>query len=305
MQETFVTSATSQPLVSVVIPTYNMARYLAEAVQSVLDQTYPHFEIHVIDDGSTDNPREAIAHLMASGRIQFHAIPNSGQGKAKNVGIRASRGQFIAFLDADDLWVPDKLERQLPLFTRPGIGVVYTDFSRIDASGAPLPRGRVVPRTGWITNELLIDNFVTGMASIVRRECFEAVGLFDESIPMGIDYDLWLRISTKFEFEYLDYVTYLYRFWGGQMSKNFEKRLECAIIIMKRLIESNPGLVPPEVENVAWAHTFTYGGNGFARSGDRARALNWYVKALRTRPHYLAAWRQLFKLAVPFRSVAS
>jgi glycosyltransferase involved in cell wall biosynthesis len=294
--------------VSVVVPTHNMARFLGEALQSVLTQTYDNLEVQIIDDGSTDNPRDAIAPLLADPRVHFHSIPQSGQGKAKNTGIRASRGQFIAFLDADDLWVADKLEKQLPLFVRPEIGVVYSDFERIDVNGAPLETFRGPVYEGRITNQLLIENFVTGMASVVRRECFDAVGLFDETIPMGIDYDLWLRISTRFEFVYLDHVTYQYRFWGGQMSRNFEKRLDCAITIMKRLIEANPGLIPEHVQEEAWAHTFTYGGNGFAKAGRHRDALYWYLKALRMRPTYLDAWRQIAKLAVrplrPLQAVA-
>ena len=294
-----------QPLVSVVLPTHNMAAYLPEALRSVLDQTYPHLEVHVIDDGSTDNPREAIRDMLADPRVHFHSIPQGGQAKAKNFGIAASRGEFVAFIDADDWWVLDKLERQLPLFVRPEIGVVYTNYSLTDAKGNWLPTNRPVARTGRITNELLIDNFVTGMASVVRRECFEAVGPFDEAIPMGIDYDLWLRISTKYEYEYLDYVTYLYRQWGGQMSRKFDKRLDCAIRIMQRFLDQNPGLVPSSVQNLAWAHTYTYGGDGFAMLGERRRAMSWYLKAIRTRPHYVSAWLQIARLAVqPLRKTA-
>lgn len=287
-----------RPLVSVVLPTHNMARFLGEALQSVLSQTYDQLEVHVIDDGSTDNPREAIGAMLSDTRVHFHTIPQSGQGKAKNVGIRASRGEFIAFLDADDLWTLDKLETQLPLFVRPEIGVVYSDFERIDVNGTPLETFRGPVHVGRITNQLLIENFVTGMASIVRRECFEQVGLFEETIPMGIDYDLWLRISTKFEFAYHDRITYKYRFWGGQMSRNFAKRLDCAIQIMRRLIDNNPGLVPRHIQDEAWAHTFTYGGDGFAQLGQNAEAVKWYFRAIRVRPTYVAAWKQLIKLGL-------
>ena len=176
--------------------------------------------------------------------------------------------------------------------------MVYSDFRLVDVNGAPLPTSRPPARVGRITNELLIENFVTGMASVVRRQCFEDIGLFDESLPMGIDYDLWLRISTKYEFAYLDYVTYLYRFWGGQMSRNFEKRLDCAIAIMQRFLDSNPGLVPNAIQNEAWAHTYTYGGDGFVQNGQQTRALRWYLKAIRIRPWYVPAWKQLVKLAL-------
>jgi len=294
-----------KPLVSVVLPSHNMARHLPEALRSVLDQTYPHLEVEVIDDGSTDNPRAAIADMLADPRVHFHSIQQSGQGKAKNFGIKASRGEFIAFIDADDWWVLDKLERQLPLFVRPEIGVVYTDYVLTDSHGNKLPTNRPRVRTGRITNELLVENFVTGMASIVRKECFDKVGLFEEVIPMGIDYDLWLRISTKYEYEYLDYVTYLYRQWGGQMSRKFDKRLDCAIQIMQRFLDQNPGLVPPAIQNLAWAHTYTYAGDGFANLGQHRKALSWYAKAVRTRPHYFPVWKQMVRLALdPVRKAA-
>lgn len=289
-------------LVSVVIPTFNMARFLPEAVGSVLGQTYPHLEIHVIDDGSDDDPRGALGPLLADSRVRFQTILQSGQARAKNVGIRAAAGQFIAFLDADDLWVPDKLERQLPLFERPEIGVVYTDHQNIDDQGHPLPTTSPRPRTGRVTNELFIENFVTGMTAIVRRECFDRVGLFDESIPMGIDYDLWLRISVAYEFGYLKQRTYLYRSWEGQMSRRFATRLSCAIGIMERFLERHPGLVPPEVQREAWAHTFTYGGEAFARQGRPVEAVRWLLRAIGRHPQYWPAWYQLAAVpARPFR----
>jgi glycosyltransferase involved in cell wall biosynthesis len=287
------------PLVSVVLPTYNMARFVPGALQSVLSQTYRHLEVHVVDDGSADDPRNAIAPLLSDDRVHFHWQPHAGQGRARNTGVRLARGDYVAFLDADDLWVPDKLERQLPLFDRPDVGVVYTDFQCIDVKGAQIPTSRLRARTGRITNELLIENFVTGMTSLVRRECFESVGPFDELLPMGNDYDLFLRISTKFEFAYLDHVTYLYRHWEGQLSRNFEARLDCAIAIMKRLLDAHPGLIPRDIENTAWAHTYTSGGHAFATAGRRKTALSWYLKALRARPGYLPAWVRLLRLALP------
>ncbi len=292
------TPTSTEPLVvSVVVATYNMARYLRAAVESVLDQTYPHLEVHVVDDGSTDDPRSVLAAVLSrDSRLRLHVIPQSGQAKAKNVGIRAATGEFVGFLDADDLWVPDKLERQLPLFDRPQVGVVYSNHLNIDGEGRALPTSWAEPRTGWVTNELFIENFVTGMTAIVRRECFDRVGLFDESMAMGIDYDLWLRISVAYEFAHLDYQTYLYRSWEGQMSRKFGTRLASAISIMQRFLAQHPGVVPPGVENEAWAHTFTYGGEAFARQGRPLEALRWLAKAIRVRPSYGPAWRQLAAL---------
>lgn len=285
-----------EPLVSVVVPTHNMARFVAEAVNSVLAQTHRNLEVHVIDDGSTDNPRSALEEVMKDPRVVFHCQPAGGQAKAKNRGILASRGEFVAFLDADDLWVPDKLEKQLPKFTRPEIGVVYTNYRWIDVNGVLMPTPPVQPRTGRITNDLFVVNFVTGMASIVRRECFDAVGIFNESLAMSIDWDLWLRISAKYEFEYMDEVTYLYRQWPGQMSKNFETRFGCAIRVMKQFLEEHPGLVSASTASLAWAHTYS----GF---GEKLRSVRrWrdagksYLGALRARPTYLPAWKGLVRV---------
>jgi glycosyltransferase involved in cell wall biosynthesis len=285
-------------LVSVVIPTFNMARFLPAAVSSVLRQTYPDLEVHVIDDGSSDDPRGALGSLLGDPRVRFQSTPQGGQARAKNRGIQAAAGSLIAFLDADDLWVPDKLERQVPLFDRPEIGVVYTDYQNVDPQGQPLPTIATSPKTGRVTNELFVENFVTGMTAIVRRECFDRVGMFDESIPMGIDYDLWLRISVAYEFAYLDYRTYLYRTWEGQMSRRFSTRLACAIAIMERFLERHPGVVPPKVQREAWAHTFTYGGEAFARRGQPLEAVRWLLRAIRHYPDYWPAWYQLAALPV-------
>lgn len=300
------TTVQDPPLVSVVIACYNMARYLPSAVESVLAQTHQPIEVLVVDDGSTDDPRGALGPLLADPRVHFERIPNSGQAKAKNTGIRAARGSFIAFLDADDLWVPDKVERQLPRFADPRVGVVYSDHLNIDPEGRPLPTSCPAPRTGQVTNALFIENFVTGMTSIVRRECFDTAGFFDEAIPMGIDYDLWLRISVHYHFDHVAHASYLYRSWEGQMSRKFEQRLRWAIHIMNRFLAANPGLVPADVQHEAWLHTYTYGGDAFGRQGQPALAIKWLLKALWLKPTHLPAWRQLAALPVrEFRRLRS
>ena len=128
-----------KPLVSVVIATYNMGQYLADAIRSVLDQTRPNLELLVIDDGSTDNTRDVVAGFEADARLRYRRQPNSGQARAKNVGIALARGRFIAFCDADDLWTTDKLERQLHAFDDAGrVAVVYGRNRKIAADGSPL-----------------------------------------------------------------------------------------------------------------------------------------------------------------------
>lgn len=301
----------AEKFVSVIIATYNMELYLAEAINSVLDQNYDNLEIIIIDDGSTDNTVKVIEKFANEPRVKYFYQINGGQAKAKNRGIVESKGDYIAFLDADDKWTSDKLEKQLPyfdLFTE--VGVVYTKVAQIDQFGEILGCPDTRCYSGKITEKLFVENFVTGMASIVRRECFDKVGYFDESLPMGIDWDLWLRISVHFEYYYLDEVTYLYRQWLGQMSKNKRRRYACAVKIMEKFLADNPGLLSSSTINEAWAHTNVGIAISVAKfEGNRLYALKYLGKALRYKFTYLYAWKTFVKILInryyPGKSIIS
>jgi len=292
----------STPLISVVIAAYNMARYLPAALDSVLRQTFPDFEVHVVDDGSTDDTQQ-ILRAIADSRVQCHYQPNRGQAAAKNAGIRASRGEFVAFLDADDAWMPHKLATQLPLFERSAsVGVVYAPAIYVDASGQVIPPYSPLRFRGKVSGPLLIENFVTFPSTVVRRACFATAGVFDESLPMAIDYDLWLRMSVRYEFDYIEQPLMYYRVWPGQMSTRNYERYAYAIAIMRRFLDANPGLVTPAVIREAWAHTYCGRGNHSA-SVRRAplSALKDYARALSFLPSYLPAWKGIVKtlLSIP------
>jgi len=284
----------------VVIASYNMGRFLTQAVDSVLAQTYPVFDIHVVDDGSTDNTVDVMCRYEADARVHFHRQKNQGQAVAKNRGILAARGDFVAFCDADDMWTPDKLEKQMPHFRDDlEIGVVHTNFVLMDEKGSLLHTPKREYYSGWISGRLLIDNFVNGMASVVRRQCFDKVGIFDESLSMGIDYDLWLRISAHYRIEFVDVVAYQYRQWPGQMSRKHNERYECAVRIMKKFLHNHAGVVPAAAVREAWAHTYVGRGYNLWKI-DRAplRALRFYLKALGQRPDYWPAWKEIIRLAI-------
>lgn len=287
-------------LVSVVIASYNMAKYLPLAVRSVLSQTYRNLEVHIIDDGSTDSTKDVLSEFEAEARVYYHWQPNQGQASAKNKGVRESKGDYIAFLDADDMWMPEKLEKQVPLLEKSErTGVVYSPFTYMDAEGNPLPTPPRRFHRGNISGPLLIDNFVGFNTTVVRRRCFEEVGQFDEALPMGIDYDLWLRFSTRYEFDFVEESTMYYRIWPGQMSTNYEGRFECALRIMNRFLRENIGVVEPETIQEAWAHTFAGRGDCYRRIGnDRRKAMKDYLRALGYRRGYLPAWKGLLKLAL-------
>jgi len=283
--------------VSVVVANYNMGRFVRQAVHSVLAQTYPVHEIIVVDDGSSDNSSEELQEFSGHPSVRVIFQRNGGQAKAKNRGILEATGDFIGFCDADDMWTPTKLERQLPVFDEdPLIGVVHTNFVRISVDGAVLGTPSRQYYDGWIAGRLLVDNFVNGMASVVRRECFNRVGVFDESLPMGIDYDLWLRISPHYMFRFIDERAYLYRQWEGQMSHRHQKRFECAVRIMTRFIQEHPDAVDSRTRREAWAHTFVSRGEAL-RDVElrRSMAYVYFLKALREKPDYLPAWKAILR----------
>ncbi len=193
------------PLVSVVLPTYNRARLLSRAVKSVLDQTYPNFELIVVDDCSTDGT-EGVVKGFQDDRIRYiRHEKNQGAPIARNTGIRAAEGKYIAFQDSDDVWCSTKLEKQVNAFNSASVdlGVIYTSFWLIDNDKETMVPSSLVKQTeGKIHNILLAMNFVSLSSAIIKKECFVNVGMF-ENIPRFQDWELWLRISKYYSFKHL------------------------------------------------------------------------------------------------------
>ena len=296
------------PLVSVVVTCYNYGRYLRECINSVLKQTYSNFEIIVIDDGSTDDTPQIIQSFLDNRLIKYFRQDNQGQATAKNEGIKRSRGDLIAFLDADDQWQPTKLEKQLYLFTSDQVGVVYSRASRINATGKPIPSPvdskYLKPRRGMVTNYLIYDNFVPFSSSIVRSECFEKFGAFNDQLQMGIDWDRWLRISTKYTFEFCPEKLLIYRSGhGDQMSRNLEKRIFCADIIIESFLNDFPKAVSNRILKDSSYYTYCSRGYLF-RKMNIIKSINYYNKAIRTYPLCLEAYVGLIKsLLFTFRRI--
>ncbi len=287
------------PTYSVVVTCYNYGHYLAGCLESVLRQTYQNFEIILVNDGSTDNTDEVIAPYIRDSRILYIKQPNAGQANAKNTGIRNANGGLIAFLDADDLWEETKLEKQISLFQDPHVGVAYSTVRYINEQGSEIPSmdesTYLTPQAGKVTEFLFFDNFIPFSSSVVRCECLDRVGAFDESLIMGIDWDLWLRISVHYLFRFVDEPLLLYR-WGhaDQMSKNLDLRHECADRIMARFLARNPGMIPDKIINDAMVYTYARRGYCY-RSQNVMTSLKYYLKAIRTNPIHWGTWKGLIK----------
>ena len=187
------------PLVSAIIPTFNRAQALEKAVASVLAQSWPNLEIIVVDDGSTDNSADLLYDRYGS-RIRLLRLPcNRGVSYARNRGIELSRGSFIAFLDSDDLWQPEKIERQLAFMQAdPDILISQTDEIWIRNGKRVNPCKHHQKPSGSIFSECLPLCVVSPSAVMMRRRFFAEIGLFDENLPACEDYDLWLRAACRY-----------------------------------------------------------------------------------------------------------
>lgn len=186
------------PRVSVIIPTYNRAGLVPEAVASVLAQTYRDFELLVVDDGSTDGTREVLAAF--GGEIQVLRPHRGGVSAARNRGISAAQGEWLAFLDSDDLWLPEKLARQMALMAaQPRLLLSQTEETWVRRGVRVNPPRSHRKEGGRIFLRSLERCLVSPSAAVLHRSLFEAHGGFDESLPAAEDYDLWLRLSWRYE----------------------------------------------------------------------------------------------------------
>jgi glycosyltransferase involved in cell wall biosynthesis len=292
--------------VSVVIATHNYGRYLAGAVRSVLAQTFTDFEVLIIDDGSSDDTPEVVRPFLEDPRIRYHRKEQQGQPKAKNTGIRLSTASLIAFLDADDQWLPEKLERQVGRFAEdPEVGVVYAERLLMDPEGQELEWNRRPLYRGKILPQMFLDNFICFSSVVVRRAVFEEVGLFDETIPMAIDYELWLRVALRYRFDYVEAALVKYRTGHANLSRREEERQLINVGIMRRFLDERGGRarLDRRVVRHAWADTYL---NMAVERRVRSRlaALPWVIRSLAAVPWRWAAWKCLLTLPLPeaFRS---
>ncbi len=203
VQQSPVTTRIGMPRVSVIVPTCNRAQFLQEAVESVLGQTFRDFELIVVDDGSTD----CTPYLVKRWEDQVRWIRQEklGVSRARNTGIRAARGRYVSFLDSDDLWSKGKLEIQVAfLDANPHFGVCYTDEVWIRKGRQVNPRKIHGKYSGWIFDRCLPLCIISPSSAMIRKEILVAVGGFDENLPVCEDYDLWLRIASRFPIYFID-----------------------------------------------------------------------------------------------------
>ncbi|MGE3466278.1 MAG: glycosyltransferase family 2 protein [Pyrinomonadaceae bacterium] len=224
-----------KPLISVIIPNYNYAKYIAKTVQSALDQTYPCVEVIVVDDESKDDSLAVLDQF--SGRIEVVAQANQGVSAARNNGVAASSGEFVAFLDADDLWSPEKLERQMAVIDADReVGLVHCWMTYIDPQDRPM--GQMADGTeGWIANDIMrFDGggvIGAGSTSLIPRSVFDEVGGFDTRMSTAADWDISYRIAARHKIGIVNAPLVQYRIHNSNMHGNVAAMEHDMVLAMK------------------------------------------------------------------------
>lgn len=215
----------ADPKVSVIVPVFNGEKYIGAALRSMLSQDYANLEIVVVNDGSTDASMKEIEPFRDLPNIMYIEQTNRGVAAARNTGLAHATGEFVAFLDHDDLWLPHKIKLQVEYLTlHPEVALVHSDYLAIDSTGSPAHLYRS-PR--WPTNvegrcfkELLIRNRLALLTVMVRKACLDRVGTFNEKLTSAEDYEMWLRFAWYYPFGYINEPLALYRLHDSNASRN-------------------------------------------------------------------------------------
>lgn len=270
----------AQPLVSVVIPAYNAARFINVAVDSVLAQTWQHREVLVVDDGSTDNTTVVLRDYGDT--IRVISKPNGGLSSARNRGIQEARGEYVAFLDADDHWLPEKLACQVGVMEgNPQVGFCSTAAQVVTPNGAHINTWPCPVIQDSLLETLFLQNGAipgSGSGVIVRRNLFDKVGTFDEDLRSLEDIDQWMRLAAVTDYQCIEARLTVIIKHPDSMSRNFDVMFESA----RRVMKKNRGLLHPTQQGQLWR-------NGFANM------LLDYAKWEYRQGHILSAMRRLFQ----------
>jgi glycosyltransferase involved in cell wall biosynthesis len=287
------------PLVSVVIPNYNCGRFVADAIDSVLQQSYPHHEIIVVDDGSTDDSLAVVQQYGS--RVRIVTQRNQGVSAARNAGIRESRGELVAFLDADDTWHPEKLARQVPLFANPAVGLVYCGVEYVDEGMSPLGtnltgrRGRVLREIALLRGTVVLAG---GSTAVVRRASFDKAGLFDRELSTAADWDMWRRIACYDEIDVAREPLMKYRLRRASMHRNIGAFEHDMLRGFARMFADPAARDVQPLRRRAYANLFLMLAGSHLEAGNLGAAIRYGCRSVATWPGSLA-----YIAALPWRRI--
>lgn len=285
-----------EPLVSIVIPNYNHAQYVSDAIRSVLAQEYRNREIIVVDDGSTDNSRETIARF--GDQVQYIYQRNAGLSAARNTGIRASKGSLIGLLDADDMYEPDFLGTLVPeLQENPDADGIYCGYRFVDHENNLLPQVEARPVTHDKLYEALLDgNFFVPESVFLHRYVYEDVGLFDESLRACEDWDVWLRATKEYKIINSTRILTRHRVLPGSMSTDPKRMLDNRLAVLKKHVGEEPVGNGYSVAQRAYGRAYLGSCVEYLQYGDQVRAFECFQKMSNVCPELLMELDTFYQL---------
>lgn len=283
----------NHPSVSVVIPNYNYGIFLAQAIDSVLAQTYPNIEIIVIDDGSTDASEKVLDNY--GDKIRWFKQTNGGVSRARNRGISESGGDFIAFLDADDIWLPEKIERQLKLFADDSeIGLVHCGFVDFDNAGSLAEH--LDGMEGWVAESLLSYRRSVilggGSATVVKRKAIDESGGFDENMRIGEDWEFYYRIAKNYKVGFVPQVLLKYRIHPSNSFANnpssIERMEKDLLYALDKIMAANDTERINKIKNLCYGRIHAVIAGSYFRRGAYSKFLRHTIKSLHYSPAEIA-----------------
>ncbi|MCD4694407.1 glycosyltransferase family 2 protein [bacterium] len=280
------------PKVSVIIPTYNRADFLREAINSVLKQSFKDFELIVVDDGSTDNTKKIVLDFQERDeRIKYYYQKNSGGAASpKNFGIKKSSSDLIAILDSDDKWLSQKLEKQINfLEVNQGVDFIACDYFLVSKRSAKKDLVKIIRVKNVLENVLMRDYIGPGSGMIYRKKVFDVIGGFDEKLKSGQDWDMRIRLAGKFKFDFINEPLFYYFIHDGRITNTLgdDKKNDINYIFEKHgeLYENNKRVL---------SNKLRYDGTRYTLSGETALARRFFLKSIKNNPLNFKSYFYLF-----------
>ncbi len=281
----------NMPKISVIIPTYNRADIVKKAIKSVLEQNFSDLELIVIDDHSEDNTEEVVMSFRDSRLKQIRQKKRQGAPAARNAGIKIARGEFIGLLDDDDKWLPNKLKYQIEKFkiVSNKIGLIYCAAQTVNSKTNKIISSTLPDLKGNILKDLLRSNAISSATPLIRKKCFDAVGLYDETLTGCQDWDMWVRIAEKFEIDFIEEILAQYFIHGEQMSANIEARIVSRTTFLKKHRK-----LYLKLDIDAYIDQLNHLGILCLIAYDNKKACQIFRKSIKTKPYQKNGYKHLF-----------
>jgi len=278
------------PKISVIIPTHNRQNFLSRAIESVFSQTFCDFEMLIIDDGSTDQTKEAVKKYIVTqpDKIKYFYQDNKGPSAARNKGIQQASGEYVAFLDDDDEWLPDKLECQITGFSKnKNIGLAYTDYYIIteDLTAPHIHHCEEFNRAKF-EKMFYVKNLISTPTIMARKECFEKLGLFDEGLEVAEDWDMWLRLFKQYDFLHIPQPLVKVNVGSTSQSSDGDKNLANDLKFLDKIF-SEPDVKNRAFKTKAYSYRYYKAAIAYKENGNIEKAQAAILKAIKLNPFCL------------------